>query len=113
MTISRVQDIVIQKMRRDPRIAPFMLDEILLHLRIGEPDVAKLLLRDLVHLQQDQAGQSQSAALRHHRGGRLEDRPYGGGGLWPGGFGGAQRPAPDLDGDRIARPDRGGGATAC
>ena len=49
MTLSQVQDIVIQKMRRDPRIAPFMLDEILLHLRIGEPDVAKLLLRDLVH----------------------------------------------------------------
>lgn len=40
---------VIQKMRDDPRICPYMLDEILLHLRIGEHDVAKLLLRNLVH----------------------------------------------------------------
>jgi DNA-binding phage protein len=49
MTYKRVQDIVIEKMRNDPRIAPFMLDEIMLNLKNGEHDVAKLLLRDLVH----------------------------------------------------------------
>lgn len=49
MTISRVQEIVIQKMRDDPSLALLKLDEIMLNLRTGEHDVAKILLRDLVH----------------------------------------------------------------
>lgn len=49
MSYSRVQDLVIEKMRDDPEPALLKLDEIMLNLKIGEHDVAKLLLRDLVH----------------------------------------------------------------
>ena len=49
MTYSRVQDLVVQKMRDDPNLVILKLDEIMLNLRTGEHDVAKLLLRDLVH----------------------------------------------------------------
>jgi DNA-binding phage protein len=49
MTYLRVQDLVVQKMRDDPNLAILKLDEIMLNLRTGEHDVAKILLRDLVH----------------------------------------------------------------
>ena len=50
MSYSRVQDLVVQKMRDDPDLALLKLDEIMLNLRTGEHDVAKILLRDLVHV---------------------------------------------------------------
>ena len=49
MTLRRVQDLVINRLREDPVVAHMMLDEIMLNLKVGEHDTEKLLLRDLVH----------------------------------------------------------------
>lgn len=41
MTLRRVQELVINRLREDPVVAHMMLDEIMLNLKVGEHDTAK------------------------------------------------------------------------
>ena len=43
MTLRRVQDLVINRLREDPAVAHMILDEVMLNLKVGEHDTAKLL----------------------------------------------------------------------
>ena len=44
MTLRRVQDLVINRLREDPVVAHMMLDEIMLNLKVGEHDTENFYL---------------------------------------------------------------------